>query len=119
MPHVSPDQVMKALRNVDYPASKEELPGAAVDAGASSDVIAALRAIPPRNTPTGTKLRARPLQIRPRTSVSAPGSGLSRARPRRRHGPQRLSERMRDVPKPVVGENETPLRASRCRAIPD
>jgi len=47
MAHANLDEVLGALRNVDFPAIKDELLRAAQASGASSEVLTALRAIPP------------------------------------------------------------------------
>ncbi len=47
MRYASPDEVKRALKNVDFPATKEELIRAAEAVGAPDNVIAALRAVPP------------------------------------------------------------------------
>ena len=44
---MSTDQLRQALRDVDFPAGKDELIRAAQAAGAPGEVIRALRAIPP------------------------------------------------------------------------
>ncbi len=46
MGEVSADDVRSVLQDVDYPASKEALLDAAFRAGAGSDVLKALRALP-------------------------------------------------------------------------
>jgi hypothetical protein len=46
MGDVSADDVRSVLQDVDYPASKEALLDAAFRAGAGSDVLKALRALP-------------------------------------------------------------------------
>lgn len=44
---MSTDQLRQALRDVDFPAGKDELIRAAQASGAPGEVIRALRAIPP------------------------------------------------------------------------
>ncbi len=44
---ITPDEVVRYLADVDYPAGKEELVAAAERAGAPEAVVHALRAIPP------------------------------------------------------------------------
>ena len=44
---MSTDQLRQALRDVDFPAGKDELIRAAQASGAPDEVIRALRAIPP------------------------------------------------------------------------
>lgn len=47
MRYASPDEVKRALKRADFPAAKDELIRAPEAAGASDNVFAALRAIPP------------------------------------------------------------------------
>jgi hypothetical protein len=87
MAHVSTDEVLSALRNVDFPASKEELLRAAREAGASDEVIRALRAIPPveyanrnevaRSVPVDP---AEELGLSPGSEASRPGNAATTAR---------------------------------------
>jgi hypothetical protein len=44
---ITPDQVVRYLADVDYPAGKEQLVAAAERAGAPEAVVRGLRAIPP------------------------------------------------------------------------
>jgi uncharacterized protein DUF2795 len=44
---ITPDQVVRYLSDVDYPAGKEQLVAAAERAGAPEAVVRRLRAIPP------------------------------------------------------------------------
>jgi len=69
MAHVSTDEVLSALRTVDFPASKEELIQAAREAGAFDEVICARRAIPPVEYANRNEV-ARSVPVdRPRTSA--------------------------------------------------
>ena len=47
MAHVTVDEVLHVLRDVDFPATKDDLVEAARAAGASEEVLRALRAVPP------------------------------------------------------------------------
>jgi hypothetical protein len=49
---ITPDQVLRYLGDVDYPAGKEVLVVAAEQAGAPDAVIRSLRALPPVVTAT-------------------------------------------------------------------
>lgn len=103
MAGVNPDEVAGALRDADFPAGKDELIQAAQQAGASEQVIAALRAIPPvdyrnrdeviRSVPTDP---AGDLDLSP-----AQRAGQKREAHRK---PRRLAEYLREVPKPPVEE---------------
>ena len=44
---ITPDQILRYLADVDYPAGKEVLVAAAEQAGAPEAVVRSLRAIPP------------------------------------------------------------------------
>jgi len=106
MAHVSTDDVLSALRNVDFPASKEELIHAAREAGASDEVIRALRAIPPVEYANRNEV-ARSVPVDPTEDLGlSPGQRGQQARQRRHHGPQRLSQYLRDVPRPAVEEGQ-------------
>jgi hypothetical protein len=99
---MSPDQLRKALRNADFPASKEDLIRVAEDAGASGDVLAALRAIPPVEYANRDEV-ARSVPVDPAGDLRpSPAQRAEQARERRHHGGQRLSQYEREVPKPVV-----------------
>lgn len=95
MAHVSTDEVLSALRNVDFPASQEELIQAAREAGASDEVIRALRAIPPVEYANRNEV-ARSVPVDPTEDLGlSPGQRGQQARQRRHHGPQRLSQYLR------------------------
>lgn len=100
---MSPDQLRRALRDADFPASKEELIRVAQSAGASGDVITALRAIPPVEYASREEV-ARSVPVDPDAEQPdvSPAQRGQQARQRRHHGGQRLSQFQRDVPKPAV-----------------
>jgi hypothetical protein len=104
MVRVSPDEVTRALRNADFPATKEELIRAAQDAGAPDDVIKALRAIPPEEYRNRDEV-ARSVPVDPAADRDlSPGQVAEAGRRSRHHHPQRVSQYARDVPKPPVEE---------------
>jgi hypothetical protein len=101
---VTTEQVLKALRNVDFPASKEELIQVAIRAGAPEEVIHALRAIPPEQYASRAEVaRSVPVDIAEELGLS-PAQVAEQAREQHRYGPQHLSQYMREAPKPPVAE---------------
>jgi hypothetical protein len=99
---MSTDQLRQALRDVDFPASKDELVRAAQAAGAPGEVIRALRAIPPEEYANREEV-ARSVPKDPTGELHpSPAQRAAQARERRRHGGQHLSQYLRDVPKPAV-----------------
>lgn len=105
-------QLKMALRDVDYPAGKEELIRAAEAAGAPEEVIRALRAIPPEVYRNREEV-ARSIPGDPAEELDVtPAQRAEQARERRRHGGEHLSQYLREVPKPPV-EGELDGRDSR------
>ena len=105
MAHASPDEVVRTLRDVDFPASKQDLIRTAQAAGASDDVIAALRAIPPEENRNRAEV-ARFVPANPASDLGlSPGRQAQQARQVRRHGPRRVSQYQRDAPKPALDED--------------
>jgi hypothetical protein len=104
MVHVTVDDVLHALRDVDFPATKEQLIEAAQAARAPEEVLRALRAIPPVEYRNRAEVgRSVPADLVAELGIS-PGQRFAQLREAHRHGPQPLSASMRDVPKPVVEE---------------
>lgn len=104
MAHVTVEDVLRSLRDVDFPAGKDELIRAAQEAGAPEEVIHALRAIPPEVYRSRTEV-ARSVPADPDLELGiSPGQRFQQARVVRHHGPRGLSERMKEVPKPAVEE---------------
>ena len=102
MTHVSSDEVTKYLRDVDFPAGKQDLLRAAADAGAPQDVLAALRAIPPEEYANRGEV-ARSVPTDPAADLHpSPAQRAEQARERRHRGPQPVSEYEREVPKPPI-----------------
>jgi Protein of unknown function (DUF2795) len=69
---ITPDQILRYLGDVDYPADKEALVAAAERAGAPEAVIRGLRAVPP------VEYRSR-VEVARSVAVD-PGAGRSAAR---------------------------------------
>jgi hypothetical protein len=101
--HVTTDEVMRALRNVDFPASKQELVQAAQAAGACGEVTAALRAIPPAEYASRAEVeRSIPADPAKEEGLT-PAQVAEAARLARRHR-RRVSQYSLEVPKPPVAE---------------
>jgi hypothetical protein len=113
MAHANLDEVLSALRNVDFPATKDELLRAAQASGASSEVLRALRAIPPEEYASREEV-TRSVPVDP---VSDRGlSSGQRGQQARLRGKPGLSQHLREVPKPAVEEGleqSDPGRADR------
>jgi hypothetical protein len=100
-------QLNMALRDVDYPAGKEELIRAAEAAGAPEEVMRALRAIPPEVYRNREEV-ARSIPDNPAEELGVtPAQRAEQARERRRHGGEHLSHYLREVPKPRWRRNWT------------
>ena len=96
---MSTDQLRQALRDVDFPAGKDELIKAAQAAG---EVIRALRAMPPEEYANREEV-ARSVPKDPAEELRpSPAQRAAQARERRHHGGQHLSQYLREVPKPAV-----------------
>jgi len=109
MAHVTVDEVLHVLRDVDFPATKDELVKAARAEGASEEVLRALRAIPPVEYRNRTEVaRSVPTDLAAELGFG-PGQRYEAMREGHRHHPQRFSAYSRDVPKPVVEETEEEL----------
>ncbi|WP_406729215.1 DUF2795 domain-containing protein [Streptomyces sp. GD-15H] len=101
MAHATLDNVLGALRNVDFPADKTELLEAARSAGASGEVMAALRGIPPE-TYTNREDIARSVRTDPDTDLGH--SPAQRGEQARQGGKPGLSQHLREVPKTPIEE---------------
>lgn len=99
--NTSAREVVDALKDVDFPAGKDELVDAAREAGASQDAVAALRGIPPENYANREEV-ARSVRVDPASDLGA--SPAQRARQARAGGKPGQSQHLRDVPKPPVQE---------------
>ncbi|ARQ69561.1 DUF2795 domain-containing protein [Streptomyces marincola] len=95
------NEILHAVKDVDFPAGKDELVLAAKRAGASEPAVKALRGIPPESYANRGEVVS---------SVRLPGDaglGLSaaqRAEQARKGGRPGQAERLRDAPKPPVAE---------------
>ncbi len=93
------NEILHAVKNVDFPAGKDDLVRAAKQAGASETAVKALRGIPPESYANRTEVAR---------SVRLPGdaglelSPAQRAEQARRGGRRGQAEQLRDVPKPPV-----------------
>jgi hypothetical protein len=112
MAHVTSDEVIRYLGDVDFPAGKEDLLRAADAAGAPQEVLGALRAIPPEQYANRAEV-ARSVPTDPAADLHpSPAQRAEQARERRHRGPHPVSEYQREVPKPPV---EDELDRSRRR----
>ncbi|HEY2522298.1 MAG TPA: DUF2795 domain-containing protein [Streptosporangiaceae bacterium] len=102
MAHVTSDEVVRYLGDVDFPAGKEDLLRAADDAGAPPEVLKALRAIPPEQYANRAEV-ARSVPTDPAADLDpSAAQRAEQARERRHRGPHPLSEYERKVPKPPI-----------------
>lgn len=92
--------VLAALRDVDFPAEKQELVRAAETASAPGPVVAALRAIPPAEYANRDEV-ARSVPVRADGGTSA-AQQAAQAQDRNRR--RNLSQYQREVRKPPVQE---------------
>jgi hypothetical protein len=99
MLHASVGDVVNALGDVAFPADKETLVEGAVAAGASGDVVAALRALPPEQYGSRDEV-ARSVIVDPEADRNlSPAQLAEQARLGGRPG---QSQHVREVPKPPV-----------------
>src|ERR1700744_6587988 len=97
-------QLKTALRDVDYPAGKQELIRAAEAAGASEEMMRALRAIAPEVYRNREEV-ARSIPNDPAEELGVtPAQRAEQARERRRHGWGHRAKVLREVPKPPLEE---------------
>ncbi|MEU0742247.1 DUF2795 domain-containing protein [Streptomyces sp. NPDC006134] len=94
-------EVTDALKDVDFPAGKDELIDAARKAGASRDAVAALRGIPPESYANREEV-ARSVRVDPASDLGT--SPAQRGRQARAGGKPGQSQHLRDAPKPPVQE---------------
>ncbi|MEU6811624.1 DUF2795 domain-containing protein [Streptomyces sp. NPDC046831] len=93
--------VVDAIKDVDFPAGKDELIEAANRSGASPEVIKALRGIPPEQYANREEV-ARSVRVDPASDLDL--SDAQRAEQAREGGRPGQSQHLRDVPKPPVQE---------------
>lgn len=95
-------EVVDALKDVDFPATKEELVEAARrTGGASKEVVAALRAIPPDEYANKDEV-ARSVRVDPASDLGL--SPAQRAEQAHKGGRPGQSQHLRGVPKPPIQE---------------
>ncbi|MEU6548092.1 DUF2795 domain-containing protein [Streptomyces sp. NPDC046859] len=97
----SAQDVVEAIKDVDFPADKETLIEAARRKGAAPEVIKALRAIPPEQY-SNRKEVARSVRVDPDSDLGL--SPAQRAEQARKGGRPGQSQHLREVPKPPVEE---------------
>ncbi|MEV6182419.1 DUF2795 domain-containing protein [Streptomyces sp. NPDC052016] len=93
--------VVDAIKDVDFPAGKEELIQAADRAGASQEVVKALRGIPPEQYANREEV-ARSVRVAPDSDLDL--SPAQRAEQAREGGRPGQSQHLREVPRPPVEE---------------
>lgn len=91
--------ILDAVSNVPFPAKKEDLLQGARDNGASDEVIAALREMPPEVYKSRSEVAA---SVRNPTDDDVPDSPGQRNEQRRRHKKSGLAQHQREAPKPPV-----------------
>ncbi|AEM86735.1 DUF2795 domain-containing protein [Streptomyces violaceusniger] len=97
------NKVLDAVRDVDFPAGKDELLDAARRADAPEGVVKALRGIPPEEYQNREEV-ARSVRVPPDSDLGhSPGQRGEQAR---RGGRPGQSQYLRDVPKPPVEEEQ-------------
>ncbi|GGM08488.1 hypothetical protein GCM10010129_60520 [Streptomyces fumigatiscleroticus] len=94
-------EVVDAVKDVDFPAGKDELIDAARKAGASREAVAALRGIPPEQYANREEV-ARSVRVDPDSDLGT--SPAQRAEQARAGGRPGQSQHLRDMPKPPVQE---------------
>jgi hypothetical protein len=101
MAHTSVPEVLSTLKDIDFPADKERLVTAAREAGASDEVIKALRGIPPEQYSNREEV-ARSVRVDADSDLGH--NAAQRAEQAREGGKPGLSQHLRDVPLPPVQE---------------
>ncbi|MFG2352426.1 DUF2795 domain-containing protein [Streptomyces sp. NPDC048521] len=101
MAHTSVPEVLDALKDVSYPAGKDELVTAAREAGASDEVVKALRGIPAEEYP-GREEVARSVRVDPDSDLGH--TAAQRAEQARQGGKPGLSQHLREEPKTPIQE---------------
>jgi hypothetical protein len=101
MAHTNVPEVLKAIKDVDFPADKEKLMSAARGAGASEEVVKALRGIPPERYDSRDDV-ARSVRTDPDSDLGHNAS--QKAEQARKGGKPGLSEHLRDAPKTPIQE---------------
>nr|WP_165985493.1 DUF2795 domain-containing protein [Streptomyces sp. YIM 98790] len=95
------DDIRRAVKDVDFPAGKDELIRAAKVSGASQEAVKALRGIPPEDYGNREDV-VRSVRLKPDTDLGH--SAAQHAEQARKGGKQGLAKQLRDAPKPPVEE---------------
>jgi hypothetical protein len=99
--HTTVQEVLHALDQVDFPAGKDDLLAAAQDAGASPEVLKALRGVPPDEYANRDEV-ARSVRLDPDYDVQT--SASQKAEQQRQGGRQGQSQHLREVPQTPIEE---------------
>ncbi|MEU3527671.1 DUF2795 domain-containing protein [Streptomyces sp. NPDC038707] len=99
--HTSVPEVLDALKDVTYPAGKEQLVSAARQAGAPEEVVKALRGIPAEEY-AGRAEVARSVRVDPDSDLGRDAG--QRAEQARRGGKPGVSQHLREEPKTPIQE---------------
>ena len=99
--HATVQEVLRAMEQVDFPAGKDDLLAAARAAGASEEVLKALRGIPPDEYANREEV-ARSVRLDPSTEDGLDAS--QRAEQARHGGRPGLSQHEVEAREPVVKE---------------
>jgi hypothetical protein len=101
MAHTSVPEVLGALKDVDFPADKDELVTAARSAGAPEEVVKALRGIPPERYASREEV-ARSVRVDPDSDLDH--NATQRAEQARDGGKPGLSQHLREEPRTPIQE---------------
>jgi len=101
MAHTGVPDVLGALKDVDFPVGKDELVAAARSAGASDEVVKALRGIPPERYASREEV-ARSVRVDPDSDLGH--NPAQRAEQAREGGKPGLSQHLREEPKTPIQE---------------
>ncbi|MGK5496689.1 DUF2795 domain-containing protein [Streptomyces sp. URMC 125] len=99
MAHTDAQEILGSLRDVGFPADKDELLRAATADGASDEALKALRGIPPDRYGNREEV-ARSVRVDPDSDLGH--SASQRAAQARRGGEPGLSQHLRDAPRTPV-----------------
>ncbi|UNZ16397.1 DUF2795 domain-containing protein [Streptomyces sp. 891-h] len=109
MAHTTVEEVLAALKDVDFPAGKDELLQAAEESSAPPEVHVALRGIPPEQYANREEV-ARSVRVDPDSDLGH--SRAQHAEQARQGGKPGQSQYLREAPKPPV-EDELDRRGER------
>ncbi|MEE1938693.1 DUF2795 domain-containing protein [Streptomyces sp. TRM 70361] len=99
MAHTDVQEILGTLKDVDFPAGKDDLLRAARTGGASEEALKALRGIPPDRYANRDEV-ARSVRVDPDSDLGH--SAAQRAQQARKGGKPGLSQHLRDADKPPV-----------------